>query len=110
MPGHHVSILSLHYPPDATGIAPYAGALAAGLYARDHRVTAHVAHPFYPEWKIRQGYGQWRSTETNDGVIVRRVRHYVPRPPRGMRRLLSEISFGLRLVFSRYESQSIVVA
>jgi colanic acid biosynthesis glycosyl transferase WcaI len=110
MPGHRVSILSLHYPPDATGVAPYAGALAAGLGARAHRVTAYVAHPFYPEWAIRPGYGQWRSTANIDGVTVHRLRHYVPRPPRGVRRLLSEVSLGMRLLFSKLGSDSVVVA
>ncbi|MCV7374143.1 glycosyltransferase [Mycolicibacterium arabiense] len=105
-----VSILSLHYPPDATGIAPYAGALAAGLEARHHRVSAYVAHPFYPEWRIRKGYGQWSRTENVDGVAVHRVRHYVPRPPRGIRRLVSELSFGARLLFCRFGSDSVVVA
>lgn len=108
MERHRVSVLSLHYPPDATGIAPYAGALAAGLSARSYGVTAHVAHPFYPEWKIRPGYGQWKSTEVIDGVTVRRLRHFVPRPPRGLRRLLSEITFGVRLLFSRLNSDLVV--
>ncbi|WP_167106218.1 glycosyltransferase family 4 protein [Mycobacterium sp. DL592] len=110
MAGRRVSILSLHYPPDATGIAPYAGALAAGLSARAHRVTAWVAHPFYPEWRIRPGYGQWKRTDVIDGVVVHRVRHYVPRPPRGLRRLLSEVSFGLRLFLRRFRSDSVVIA
>jgi colanic acid biosynthesis glycosyl transferase WcaI len=110
MRAHRVSILSLHYPPDATGIAPYAGALAAGLSARAHRVTAYVAHPFYPEWAIRPGYGQWKSTANIDGVTVHRLRHYVPRPPRGVGRLLSELSLGMRLLFSKLGSDSVVVA
>jgi colanic acid biosynthesis glycosyl transferase WcaI len=105
-----VSILSLHYPPEETGNAPYTGALAAGLSARAHRVTAYVAHPHYPEWKVRPGYGQWRRTETIDGVTVHRRWHLVPRPPRGLRRLLSELSFGSRLLFSRISSDSVVVA
>lgn len=110
MPHDRVSILSLHYPPDATGIAPYAGALAAGLSARGHSVTAYVAHPFYPEWKVRQGYGQWHSTETIDGVLVHRLRHFIPRPPRGLRRLLSELSLGFRMLFSKIDSGSVVIA
>ena len=110
MPRHQVAILSLHYPPDVTGIAPYAGALAAGLSAREFRVTAYVAHPFYPEWKIRPGYGQWKSTERIDGVTVHRLRHYVPNPPRGVRRLLSELSLGLRFFCSRLSSDSVVIA
>lgn len=110
MAGYRVSILSLHYPPDATGIAPYAGALSAGLSARTHRVTAYVAHPFYPEWQVRAGYGQWKTTESIDGVTVHRLRHFVPRPPRGLRRLLSELSFGSRLLFSRFGCASVVIA
>ncbi|MCV7220890.1 glycosyltransferase family 4 protein [Mycolicibacterium elephantis] len=105
-----ISILSLHYPPDATGVAPYAGALAAGLSRRAHRVTAYVAHPFYPEWKIRPGYGQWKTTENIAGVTVHRLRHYVPRPPRGMRRVLSELSLGVRLFFRNVSSASVAVA
>ena len=108
--GQRVSILSLHYPPEETGNAPYTGALAAGLNARAHRVTAHVGHPHYPEWKVRPGYGQWRSTETIDGVTVHRSRHYVPQPPKGLRRLLSELSFGLRLFTRRFGSDSVVIA
>jgi colanic acid biosynthesis glycosyl transferase WcaI len=108
--GHRVSILSLHYPPEETGNAPYTGALAAGLTARAHRVTAYVAHPHYPEWKVRPGYGQWRNVETLDGVTVHRLRHLVPRPPKGVRRLLSELSFGVRLLFSRFSSVSVVIA
>ncbi|WP_319453703.1 MULTISPECIES: glycosyltransferase family 4 protein [unclassified Mycobacterium] len=100
----------MHFPPEETGNAPYTGALAAGLSAREHRVTAHVAHPHYPEWKIRPGYGQWRRTETIDGVTVHRLRHFVPRPPRGLRRLLSELSFGLRLLSTSLGSESVVVA
>lgn len=105
-----VSILSLHYPPETTGNAPYTGALAAGLMARSHRVDAIVAHPHYPEWRVRPGYGQWRRSEMIDGVAVRRLRHYVPRPPRGLRRLFSEISFGVRISLSRLPSAGVVVA
>ncbi|MGW0161214.1 glycosyltransferase family 4 protein [Mycobacterium sp. NPDC003323] len=108
--GADVCILSLHYPPETTGNAPYTGALAAGLAARSHHVSAYVAHPHYPEWKVRAGYGQWRSTEVIDGVTVHRMRHYVPQPPRGLRRLASEISFGIRLLASRFRSNGVVVA
>ncbi|MGU3497944.1 glycosyltransferase family 4 protein [Mycobacterium sp. C31M] len=110
MPGLQISILSMHYPPEVTGNAPYVGALAAGLCALGKTVTAHVAHPHYPEWTIRAGYGQWRCLESIDGVTVRRCRHFIPRPPRGLRRLLSEISFGLRLAFDKLARAEVVVA
>lgn len=108
--GARVSFFSLHFPPDSTGIAPYAGALAATLAARGHTVTANVAHPFYPEWRIRSGYGQWHRVDTLDGVRTHRLRHYVPRPPRGIRRLVSEVTFGLRSVFRPIDRRSVVIA
>ncbi|MGK2868606.1 MAG: glycosyltransferase [Mycobacterium sp.] len=108
--GHEVTLLSVHYPPEATGNAPYVGALATALAASAYRVRAYVAHPHYPEWQVRSGYGQWRRTENIDGVTVHRLRHFVPRPPRGVRRLAAEISFGIRLLSIRFSPDSVVVA
>jgi len=105
-----VCILGMNFPPEPTGIAPYAGALAAGLAASGHEVTAHVAHPHYPAWRIYPGYGGWRRVDNSDGVRVLRLRHYVPRPPRGVRRLLSEISLGVRLFLGRWGSPQAVIA
>ena len=105
-----VVILGLNYPPESTGIAPYTGALATGLAKLGYGVTANVAHPHYPEWKIRDGYGEWSRTERSDGVEVHRLLHYVPAEPRGVRRLLSELSFGSRLVFRRIGRPKLVIA
>ena len=105
-----VCVISLHYPPEQTAIAPYSGALAAELAASGDNVTALVAHPHYPEWKTWAGYGQWRTLQQLEGVQVDRRRHYVPRPPRGIRRLASELSFGLRLSLARMGSPSVVIA
>lgn len=105
-----VCILGLNYPPETTGIAPYTGALAANLARAGYEVEAHVAQPHYPAWRISPGYGGWRRTECVDGVKVQRRWHYVPQPPRGIRRLLSEISFGLRISAARWGSPRIVIA
>lgn len=105
-----ICIFSAHFPPEPTGNAPYSGALASGLVRTGFEVAAHVAHPHYPEWKIYDGYGGWRRDELSEGVWVQRRLHYVPRPPRGVRRLISEISFGLRLFFAPWGRPSAVVA
>ncbi|BBX17981.1 glycosyltransferase WbuB [Mycolicibacterium duvalii] len=105
-----IAILGLNYPPEHTGIAPYTGGLAVGLRRRGFRVEAHVAHPHYPQWKILDGYGNWSYTETIDGVDVHRRLHYVPHPPRGVRRLISELSFGIRLVFARWGRPGVTIA
>jgi len=105
-----VLILGLNYPPEPSGNAPYTGSLAVGLTQLGYDVTANVAHPHYPEWKIREGYGGWSSTQQRDGVEVNRLRHYIPAQPRGIRRLLSELSFGLRLMFRRIGHPGLVIA
>ena len=105
-----VCIVGLNFPPEPTGIAPYTGALAAGLTKAGYRVTAHVAHPHYPRWKITDGYGQWTRTECLDGVEVQRRLHYVPSSPRGVRRLISELSFGARLLFAPLGASRVVIA
>ena len=105
-----LTVLAINYPPEPNGNAPYSGALATGLARAGHRVTAHVTHPHYPAWSISEGYGQWSRVEVIDGVRVRRMRHYVPNPPRSVRRLASEISFGLRLLAAPKTDPEVVIA
>ena len=105
-----VLILGLNFPPEPTGIAPYTGALATGLTDLGFSVKANVSHPHYPEWKIRANYGQWTRTEHHQQVEVHRLLHYVPANPRGIRRLLSELSFGARLSFRRIGHPRLVIA
>ena len=110
MPSHpDISIFSINYPPEPTGIAPYTGALAAGMHRLGYQVTAHVSHPHYPQWAISEGYGQWTLNDRIDGVALHRRLHYVPYPPNGIRRLLSELSFGARLIFTRWDPTRAVI-
>ena len=108
-PALEVLVIGLNYTPETTGISPYTSAFARGLAQRGITVSALTAHPHYPEWKIHQGYGRWTSTETIDGVSVTRLRHYVPANPGGVNRLVSELSFGLRLLFARWGRPDVVV-
>lgn len=105
----NVLFLGVNFSPEKTGNAPYSGSLCKGLAVRGHSVFAITAHPHYPEWKIREGFGQWSLEEKIDGFNIRRLRHYVPYPPRGVKRLLSEISFGIRLAFTRWGKQDAIV-
>ena len=109
-PRLNISLLAINYPPEPTGIAPYTGALAAGLNRLGHDVTVNASHPHYPAWRIDDGYGQWTRVEDLDGVHVRRALHYVPHSPRGIRRLLSELTFGVRLVFAHWGRPKVVIA
>ncbi|WP_240694587.1 glycosyltransferase family 4 protein [Cryobacterium sp. SO1] len=104
-----VLVIGLNYTPETTGISPYTSALARGLAQRGIAVSALTAHPHYPEWKIHDGYGGWTSTEVIDAVPVTRLKHYVPASPGGVNRLVSELSFGLRLLFARWGRPDVVV-
>lgn len=104
-----ISIFGLNYPPEPTGIAPYTAGLATGLLAKGHHVDVVCAYPHYPQWSVTPGYEGWTRKERIDGVNVRRVRHYVPRRPVGLRRAISEASFGARLVTSRWNASDVLV-
>lgn len=104
-----VLVLGINYPPEHTGIAPYTGAMSRGLARRGIAARVIAAHPHYPDWQVKPGYGQWSRSELLDGVAVKRVRHYVPNPPKGARRLASEMSFGVRSTASRWGSPDAIV-
>lgn len=104
-----ILILGLNYAPEPTGIAPYTASLAKGLVQRGHSVVVKTTHPHYPEWRIREGYGRWSQRETIAGVRVERLRHYVPRKPTNLTRVISELTFGIRTVFGRWGRPDVVL-
>ncbi|GEP28424.1 hypothetical protein E3O11_09715 [Cryobacterium levicorallinum] len=71
-----ITIMGMHYTPELTGNAPYTTALAEGLVTIGHSARVITAHPHYPEWRIREGYGRFTSHENINGVPVTRLRHY----------------------------------
>lgn len=105
-----VTLFGINYEPEASGIAPYTGGLARGLAGRGHQVRVVTTHPHYPQWRRHQGFNGWRRAEILDGVDVLRLRHYVPNRPTGVRRALSEISFGVRSAASGWPRSDVVIA
>jgi colanic acid biosynthesis glycosyl transferase WcaI len=104
-----ILVVGINFAPEVTGIAPYTSALAAGLVARGHQVRALTAMPHYPEWRLRPGYDGWRRSEVIDGVQVERLLHHVPKRPLGVGRLVSEITFGLRVLTARWGRPDVVI-
>lgn len=102
-------MLTLNFAPETTGIAPYAAGLATGLQDRGHEVQVLTAYPHYPQWRVPEGYDGLTLREDVDGVAVTRLRHHVPSTPSGVRRALSEVSFGLRLAAARWHAPDVVV-
>lgn len=111
MTSHPLSVLllGLNYAPEQSGIAPYATGIATGLQRRGHRVTVMTTFPHYPQWRRAEGYSGWATRETLDGVDVHRLRHYVPARPSMARRIVSEVTFGSRLVARGWGDPDVVI-
>jgi colanic acid biosynthesis glycosyl transferase WcaI len=91
-----ILIVGINYHPESIGIGHYTGELAAFCVAAGHVVSAVVAKPYYPNWKILAEFkaaGYIHRTE--NGVKVTRCPLYVPAKPTGLRRILHHISFAL---------------
>ena len=91
-----VLIYGINFAPDLTGIGKYTGAMAAWLAAQRHDVRVVTAPPYYPDWKITDGYrGNGYRRETWCGVEVNRAPLWVPRRPSGVKRVLHHLSFAV---------------
>jgi colanic acid biosynthesis glycosyl transferase WcaI len=89
-----VLVVGLNYAPEKVGIAVYTAGMAEALVARGHEVRVIAGNPYYPAWRIADGYNAWAySNATESGVRVTRVPHYIPAEPSGLRRLFHHASF-----------------
>ena len=91
-----VLVYGINYAPELTGIGKYSGEMAAWMARTGHDVTVVTAPPYYPEWRVRKGYSQWRwSSGMEDGVRVFRSPLYVPARLSFLKRILHLLSFSL---------------
>ncbi|MBU1345836.1 MAG: WcaI family glycosyltransferase [Alphaproteobacteria bacterium] len=91
-----VLIIALNYAPELVGCAKYTTELAEDLVVRGHRVEVVCGPPYYPQWKVADGFsgGRW-TREVRNGVTLHRTPLYVPARPSGARRVAHLASFGL---------------
>lgn len=92
----HIAILGINYAPEEIGIGRYTTDLARNLVQRGHTVSVVAGKPYYPKWKIFDGYADstWQHC-VEDGVNITRCPLYVPKQPSGPRRILHLASFAL---------------
>jgi colanic acid biosynthesis glycosyl transferase WcaI len=92
-----VLVLGINYAPERTSVAPFTTGLCEHLAASGHTVNVVTAFPYYPEWRVWDGYrGSLYRREVIRGVNVHRVAHYVPqKPSRLLERLAYDLSFTL---------------
>lgn len=89
-------ICGINYAPELTGIGKYTGEMAEWLAAQGHEVRVVTAPPYYPAWRVEEGYTAARyRREQRNGVDVWRCPLWVPRQPSGLKRILHLTSFAL---------------
>ena len=87
---------SLNYSPELTGIGKYNGEMCAEFVKHKISVSAVVAAPYYPEWKIHDNYSKFLFQSTFEkGVSVVRCPLYVPKSVTTIKRLIHLASFSL---------------
>ena len=97
-----VLVVGTNYVPERTGMAPFSTGLCEHFADQGHDVHVVTTFPYYPEWRIWDGYrGKLTQRENINGVNVRRVWHYVPaRASSLLQRLLHDVSFAIHVFFA----------
>ncbi|WP_448658021.1 WcaI family glycosyltransferase [Sphingomonas sp. CJ99] len=93
-----ILIVSLNYAPEEISIAVYSSGTAQALKAAGHEVRVISGKPYYPQWRVYDGYrglGYRRAVEA--GIPVTHCPHYVPASPGGAKRILHHASFAASL-------------
>lgn len=94
-----VLLYGLNYEPELTGIGKYSGEMARWLAARGHHVQVVTAPPYYPEWRIRDGFSGARYTTDpsvgQPGLSVLRCPLWVPAKVTGKTRVVHLMSFAI---------------
>lgn len=89
-----ILIYGLNYFPELTGIGKYTGEMAEWLAKRGHNIRVITTPPYYPAWKIGNGYSGWKYTnETGNNIKVIRCPLWVPKKPKTITRLIHLFSF-----------------
>ncbi len=108
-----ILIHGINFSPELTGIGKYSGEMAEWLAAQGHEVRVVTAPPYYPQWKVAEGFvNGWRKEQkqnlpypnppplceginANGSVVVYRCPLWVPAKPSGLKRVLHLASFAL---------------
>jgi colanic acid biosynthesis glycosyl transferase WcaI len=89
-----VLIYGINYYPELTGIGKYTGEMAQWLSEKGVSVRVVTAPPYYPDWKIGDGYSGSKYTFENiDGINVWRCPLWIPNQKNGFKRVLHLLSF-----------------
>ena len=95
-PRQRLLVVSLNYAPEPTGVGKYVGEMTEWLATRQLAVRVVTAPPYYPTWVLQFGYtGRRYLAEQYAGSRVTRCPVWVPREPRGLKRVLHLLTFAV---------------
>jgi len=111
-----ILIVGINYAPELTGIGKYTGEMAEWLATQGHEVRVVTAPPYYPQWRVADGYankwgreeiqvasGKWQGKASLlepcalnlESVVIYRCPLWVPAKPSGLKRLIHLASFAI---------------
>ncbi|MBZ4023031.1 colanic acid biosynthesis glycosyltransferase WcaI [Rhodobacter sp. TJ_12] len=92
-----VLILGINYAPEIISTAVYSTGLAEQLAAEGHRVEVITALPYYPAWRVFEGWRgfRWRREQPANNLRVTHCPLYVPANPTGAKRIVHHASFAV---------------
>ena len=92
-----IVLIGINYAPEIISTAVYSTGLAEDMAARGHAVCVITAQPYYPAWKVMDGWPKYtyRSEVSASGVRITHCPLYVPSRPSGMKRILHHITFAI---------------
>ena len=71
-----ILIYGLNYAPEVTGVGKYTAEMAELLAAHGHEVRVVCAPPYYPQWRVHDGYRAWRyRRDVRQGVNILSLIH-----------------------------------
>lgn len=89
-----ITILSINYWPESTGIGAFTTYRAEYLADHGHVVCVCTTFPYYPGWKVLEGYrGKLAINEEHCKVKILRSYSYIPNPVKTIKRVLHEGSY-----------------
>ncbi|UYG06054.1 glycosyltransferase WbuB [Halomonas sp. M4R1S46] len=91
-----ILLYGINYSPEVTSTGKYTGEMSRWLADQGHEVRVITAPPYYPSWKVQDGFSVWKYLCHDEGDIkVFRCPLYVPEHPTALKRLVHLASFSL---------------
>lgn len=91
-----IIIYGINYHPEVVGTGKYTYEMARYLQANGFDVKVITANPYYPKWRIFDGYNKYfYSSSFEEGIEIVRCPLYVPDSPNGLQRIMHLLSFTL---------------